>query len=330
MTTIVFVHLNGQIPRYLRLNIQSLLNKFPERKIVLIHNQAILNWAPKRLWQHRYLGSREISKIENLLGHPRNFRKNFWFTSIARFDAIRDYIQITDESVIHIESDVIISTDFPFERFESLKEPISYPIVASNRGVASTLFIRDLVSANLLISSALQCVQVDGSTSDMEILSFHEKSFSRQVSRLAFAPPAQSSFHDSNPCPNLDQLRQSIEHFEGIFDGNDVGVFLFGTDPRNHRGLSLLRSEISNNYASPKNWVFIFDRNRKFVSIRTEEGILPIYSIHATCKQLFLFWEFSRIQIIKKRVRDQLKPPKNIFFPSIFSAMAIARLFQKK
>lgn len=330
MTSIIFVHLNSRIPKYLKLNIQFFLKKFPNRKIVLIHNQTAEKWSPKGLVLYNYKGSKEILNLEKLLGHPREFRGNFWFTSIARFDAIREYIEKTGEPIIHIESDVIVSTDFPFDKFDSQRASISYPIVAINRGIASTLFIRDLDSAKLLVSSALECVQANSNTTDMEILSYHEKVFNRQVTQLAFASADEKSFHSSSPLPNFRKLGMSIKHFEGIFDGNDIGVYLFGTDPRNRRGFSLLRSEVPNNFASPKKWDFIFDRDRNFLSLKVEEGVLPIYSVHATCKQLFLFWQYSRLNIIKKRVKSQQKPPQQIFYPSIFCVMAIVRLFRKK
>ena len=330
MTTIVFVHLNNQIPLYLRMNIYFFLEKFPQRKIVLIHNQNRQNWTPKRLEQYRYQGSIEVFEIEKLLGHPKEFRGNFWYTSIARFDALKEYIEKTGESIIHIESDVIVSTDFPFEKFDSLRASISYPIVAKNRGVASTLYIRDLNSAKLLVGSALECVQANSNTTDMEILSYHEKIFNHQVTRLAFAPANRKYFHPSASSPNFTQLKTSINHFGGVFDGNDIGVYLFGTDPRNRRGFSLLRSEISNNFASPKSWEFIFDRDRNFLSLMVEESVLPIYSVHVTCKQILVFWQFSRVRTIRKRIRNQLNPSQNIFYPSIFCAMGISRLFRKK
>lgn len=330
MTSVIFVHLNSRIPLYLKLNIEFFLKKFPDKKIVLIHNQATQKWSPKGLELYRYKGSTEILNLEMLLGHPKEFRGNFWFTSIARFDAIKEYIEKTGESIIHIESDVIVSTDFPFEKFGSQGSAITYPIVALNRGIASTLYIRDLASAKLLVGSALECVQANSNTTDMEILSYHEKVFNRQVTQLAFASTDEKSFHTSPSLPNFRKLGKSLKHFGGVFDGNDIGVYLFGTDPRNRRGFSLLRTEVPNNFASPKKWDFIFDRERNFLSLKVEDGVLPIYSVHATCKQLLLFWQHSRLMTIKKRVEAQQEPPQQIFYPGVFCVMAMARLFRKK
>jgi len=330
MVTIVFVHLNSSPPLYLRLNIRSVQRNFPDRKVVLIHNQPNQNWNLKGVTTHFYSGSKETIQIDQSLEHPKHFRKNFWFTSIARFDAIKDFLENSSEPIIHIESDVILSKDFPFEKFENLDASIAYPIVAQDRGVASTLYINNLVAAELLINSCLECVEANPSTSDMEILSYHDAKYREKVFQLAFAPAINELFQIANPHPDLRKLEESVKHFNGIFDGNDIGVYLYGTDPRNERGYSKIRSEIPNNYAALNKWNIIFDRERQFPSLKLESGILPIYSIHATCKQPLLFWQFSRGNVLRRRIKPQFKSAHRIFYPSIFCKMAIVRLIRGK
>ena len=329
MTTFVFVHLNSRPPLYLILNIQSIRRKFPDRKVVLIHNQSKFNLRLKGLVKYQYSGSDELNRMNYLLKHPKEFRGNFWFTSIARFDALREYIQNTGESVVHIESDVIISNDFPIEKFERLNSKVAYPVVAQNRGVASTLYLKDLDAARLLVTFSTRSVSTNGNTSDMEILASLATEHEREVFQLAFAPPEDFFFHN-NANNNLEYLKRSIEHFNGIFDGNDIGVYLFGSDPRNKRGYSLLRAEIPNNFAAIKRWRFLYDASRNFPSMQVDENPLAIYSVHATCKQIFLFWHVTREMVMRRQIRRQLKPPTYIFYPRIFTEMAIARLLRGK
>jgi hypothetical protein len=311
------------------LNIQSLRRDFPEKKVVLIHNQSDLKLNLKGLTTYYFSGSENLKLIENSLQHPKEFRGNFWFTSIARFEALTQYIEETGESVLHIESDVIISRDFPLEKFKSLTSTIAYPVVAKNRGVASTLFISDIILAKLLVTFSLRCAFMDGNTSDMEILASLAAEHSKDVFELAFAP-AKKSFFQGSANNDLIKLGKSIKHFDGLFDGNDIGVYLFGTDPRNKRGYSLLYSEIPNNYAAIRKWHFLYDKSRNFLSLQTNTGNLRIYSIHGTCKNILLFWWVTRKSMMKRRVKRQHKTQIQTFYPRIFIQMAVARTLRNK
>ena len=69
---------------------------------------------------HRYAPSEEWQRLDHNLSHPKNFRENFWLTSLARFLALEDYLAQSNEEIIHLESDVILAKDFPFSKFSDL------------------------------------------------------------------------------------------------------------------------------------------------------------------------------------------------------------------
>lgn len=321
---IVFVHLNNRIPLYLRFNLLSTLNKFPHCDVVLIHNQKKNFFLPKSIIQYSYTKTRIAQDIENLLTHPKDFRENFWFAAIVRFDAMLSFMNESNGPLIHVESDVILSSDFPISSFTETEYSIAYPVVADNRGVASTVFLRDLATATDLVEFSLSAVNENPMTTDMEILAKYRHESKFQFKYLPFAPSGKLNYLKHDAVLNQSN-RVSID---GIIDGNDIGVYLFGSDPRNTKGASFLGRNILGNYANPKNWKYVYNKERRFLSI-LESGIeTPVYSIHATCKNKLLFLSFSRSLVIRLFIRRRENNIERIFYPGVFITLGIQKLIK--
>jgi hypothetical protein len=325
LPTIVFVHLNSPVPLYLRLNIISTIKKFPDAKVVLIHNAKKRYKIHANLWNFKYQPGEISLSIENSLKHPKDFRNNFWFSSIQRFDALRAYMEQSNESIIHLESDVITSKDFPLEKFTISEMKIAYPMVANNRGVASSVFIRDLCTAQKLNRFAKETTSVNSNTTDMEILAgFFEKN--RDIAfLLAFGPESVSAYAESFI---IERVLPAFELFSGVFDGNDIGVYLFGTDPRNARGISYLGTSIQGNYARVNQWDFRFDNLRQFISLEFDDVVIPIYSVHATSKQLTLFYHYTQNYVIRKYLRKKYQVGSRKYFPFVTSKMVLRKILK--
>lgn len=325
LPTIVFVHLNSPIPLYLRFNIVSTIRKFPNAKVVLIRNDGKSDGIHSNLWHYQYKPGPKSQSIENSLSHPKSFRNNFWFSAIQRFDALRSYMESSSEAILHIESDVIASNDFPLENFKLSTIEIAYPVVAKNRGVASTVFIRNLETAKKLIDFAQEACLINSQTTDMEILAnFFEKN-PTEVLLLAFGPNNTEAYIENFL---ISRVMPSFEIFNGIFDGNDIGYFLFGTDPRNKRGISYLRSLIQGNYARVNKWNFEFDNLRKFINLEFNNDTKPVYSLHATSKKLTLFHHTTQNYVIRKYVRKQKRSRKREIFLSITAKMIFRKMMK--
>ena len=323
--TIVFVHLNSPVPRYLQLNMISTIKKFPDAKVVLIHNNKKTNQIHSNLWKFEYQPGAISLSIENSLNHPKDFRNNFWFSAIQRFDALRLYIEKSNEPILHLESDVIISTDFPLEKFIMSEIKIAFPVVAKNRGVASSVFIRDLETAEKLIHFADETSSVNSNTTDMEILAgFFEENQDKAV-MLAFGPNSASAYDESF---KLERVLPALKIFRGIFDGNDIGVYLFGTDPRNARGVSYLGTSIPGNYARVNQWDFKFDNLRQFINLEFDDTVIPIYSVHATSKQLTLFYHYTQHHVIRRYLQKKNSAGKRKYFLFITSKMVLRKILK--
>ncbi len=325
LPTIAFVHLNSPIPLYLRFNIVSTIKKFPNAKVVIIRNDGKSEGIHSKLWHYDYKPGQKSNLIEDSLSHPKSFRNNFWFSAIQRFDALRSYMESSGEPILHIESDVIISKDFPIENFESNSIEIAYPVVAKNRGVASTVFIRNLETAEKLIDFSLEACLVDSQTTDMEILANFSVKNPEQVTSLAFGPNDPNAYNENF---EISRVLSSFSIFNGIFDGNDIGYFLFGTDPRNKRGVSYLRTSIEGNYARIDKWNFKFENLRKFLSLEFHGDLKPIYSLHATSKKLGLFHHTTQNYVIRGYVRKQKRSGRKELFPLITIIMIYRKMIK--
>ena len=326
--TLVFVHLNSKIPLYLKLNLSATSKLFSGQKIVLVHNQEKHPLRNSSISTFFYNGSKSSQNIEESLSHPKEFRNNFWFSSIARLDALNAYAEFSGEDVLHIESDVLLSADFPISKFSELKVGLAYPVVAPDRGVASTVYIANASSAKTLVDFAVERTLRNPASTDMEILADFFFKETGLVFRLPFAPASEEFFRRENMPQNMVDMRESQKFFGGIFDGNDAGVYLFGFDPRNSRGLSHLGTSIPGNYADITKWRFRFDNSREFVSVIGNEAPIPLFSLHASSKELLLFWKVTRNLMIRRGVERQSKTPRFTVNILVMAKLAIQKVLR--
>ena len=167
---IVFAHFNSKLPKHLILNLKRTISLFPSHEVHLITDQDLTKVKINNLSVSKYHPSDNWNNLEKRIQHPKFFRNNFWFTSLARFIAIAEFVKIHDEEIIHIESDVIISDDFPFKMFSKLNVDFSFAIVNSEQAIASCLFIGNSRAADELIRITLESAIENNLTTDMYIL----------------------------------------------------------------------------------------------------------------------------------------------------------------
>jgi len=286
------------------MNLRRTRKLFPEKEIVLITNQKQL--LPIGIKTFYYNPGSTWHKIEMSLTHPKNYRNNFWLTSMTRFLAIMEYQSSRDSQILHIESDVIISRDFPFNKFETLDESIGFPVISDERGVASVLYLRDTASSKKLLDTLLSEIEINSFTSDMLILGklYHR---SKTVCALPIGPEGIHKYRDFTASTIQQQWEKGRRHFGGIFDGADVGIYFFGTDPRNARGQSFLQRGIPSEYGNPKEWSLHYSDERNFVDILSDDVEIPLFCLHITSKQLAMF----KIRLPKTLIQNRLSHLSN-------------------
>jgi hypothetical protein len=249
--------------------------------------------------------------LDEKLNHPKEFRKNFWFTSLARVYALCDYVTANNAPILHIESDVLVSRDLPLDRFAMCDRPIAYTVVGKRSGVASVMWMKNSQAALHLRDYATKSAQKDPMTTDMKILGRYQEEFPQWVRVLASFPIANESSYKSLPRQIVEDFTYTENLFEGFFDAADVGQYLLGDDPRNHRGFKLLRRQLETSYLSPREIRYSYSENRKFLGITS--GLQNrFYSLHIHSKNPVVFEESKMQEVLCKAIRNQEKPEARI------------------
>ena len=317
---IVFAHFGNRLPKYLTLNIERCKTLFPNIPIVLIANRECKVPRIGGIEVSIYDTSSEWLQLDRNLSHPKDFRENFWLTSLARFLAFEDYMSNYPGEILHVESDVILSKDFPFDTFSNLDRPIAFPILSNSQGIASTLYIRNHETAALLVSVTLEIASKDSKTTDMLVLRSFYKSYPEKTQLLPIGPLGKSAYQNFGDGTILAEINSAASIFDGCFDGLDIGYYLFGVDPRNAKGKKYLRKPLANSFLNMKETNIEYSSSRNFLNISSnlsEPGI-PIFSLHIHSKNTKLFQIGQSTKLFQMAAKNYLLPESIDFVPRIF------------
>jgi hypothetical protein len=324
---LVFAHFITPIPNHLLANIKRTREYFPDAEIVLITDIEI---ASNELGVEvfPFSGASETYFLKDELSHPMEFRNQFWLTTLLRVFAVCEYASLINDSVLHIESDVIISKFFPIDKFESIEHEVAYPIVSPGFGVASTLFIRDREAALNLTNFVSSTVSSDSTTTDMKVLYEYFTAYPKRVMVLPTGIDVPGIFQNLETPVTPTTLTEGIAYFKGIFDTVDIGFFLIGEDPRNHRGFMRLRTLDRSSFINIRYLYFLFDKNSNFLSVwnPVQSHSLPIYSLHIHSKSLNVIEVKSSPRVLRSAVKSQFLPPSSKFNMQIFLEMSFQYL----
>ncbi len=318
---IVLVHLNTKIPRYARNNLTRIRKSFPENEVFLISNkkQPEIRGVSLKLYEE----SLESKTLMENLSHPREFRDNFWHSSIARFVYLYQFQSEINEPVLHIESDVIISSDFPIHKFHNISG-LAFPILSKFRGVASIFYSGNRESLSLFVKFIVKEAKENHEVTDMTALRKYYDLHPNFVEVLPAGPINAQSYESEIVEDIYPRLIAGIKYYRGVFDGSDIGMYLFGTDPRNKLGRTLLRNEIDSTYTKMSEMKFRYNNKRDFLDVESNGQWIPVFNLHMTCKDVSLF---STRQMEKAFYRYlEFSTPTEIFIPKIYIRMGFKKL----
>ena len=330
---IVFAHFYTPVPSYLKLNLQRSVDLFPNHSVFLVTDDIKFKLEIANLNVHLYRSTDIWRKLEQNLQHPRQFRSNFWFTSLARFIALADFCEKFPGNLLHIESDVIISEDFPFGLLSENDYEFQFPIVGEDRAIASVMYLKNLEAATYLSSLSQSEALMDPMTTDMKVL----KKLTNLRSRDFFPLPTSPSQPDALPNVKTEFLKKntlSLNYFHGVFDGFDLGRYLFGEDPRNNRGFSKVRCDDPNAYLKGSKLDFSLDSSRKFPYVydETSKSRIPIYALHIHCKKPGFFVPELSVDLFRKAIKVSKNLPARKFYFLVFLKslrLALARRIKR-
>jgi hypothetical protein len=313
---IVIVYLNNKLPRYAQKNLNYLSKVFPDHKIFLVSNKFENKRYTRKLEnvQFRYLNnfSDEIAKLQEISSLPIDFRNGFWITTTARFKAIEILMQSDSlERVLHIEADVLLFKNFPFDLSVFQQKSLSYPFVSEDSAAASIFYIGDLQELEAFNQFILEMMKANPSISDMGILAKYGNLDSSRVIKL------YSGLGKSDPTAG-----------KYLFDAATLGMYLTGQDPRNFKGLIKRYLDTDDHDLKPSTTKFKYSSTDE-VGIEILNESYLISNLHIHSKQAKFFSALRSEKLIKSAISGIGRKPKVSFSFSIWLSMS-AKYLEKR
>lgn len=272
---IVFVFLGSKIPRYAELNLKLIRKTFPDIQIFLISDDPGNKDIVQGVSFHKVPKMHDLwPSIYQNMSHNLSFRNGFWFSSIARFMAIREFMETGNEGpVIHLELDVLLFPDFPMDLFVAIKEDLAFTLASPSEGSAAVLYIKDLSSIKSLVSISEDLCCHSPDSTDMTIL---RTIFEKKLMSTLILPSVPGEASD-------DEGRWN----NFVFDPSSWGMYLLGQDPRNHRGRLIFNRSESHHFIQPSEFTFNFHCGK--LSARKGLHTAQLVNLHIHSKDLRVF-----------------------------------------
>lgn len=297
---LTLVYLGSSLPKYAKRNLIYLQKTFPNLRVTLISDlEKNLKFAEK-------IGV-DIFKVESspsiwpnlqALSHPKDFRRNFWENTLARFKALEIFMSESGtKSLIHIEADVLLSPNFPFAEISKFTSALSYPSVAKNESAGSIFYVKTLKSLQKFNEFCDFAILKNNDLTDMTLLSNFKKEFPDLVTEL----PSQLASNSKKSASQGD--------FSGIFDAATWGMYLAGQDSRNRKGSRIVYGKVQNHFIDPSLYNYEFDAENSLI-VSNKQNAIELYCLHIHSKDIQMFkypWPSKKLlKRISKREKDQI------------------------
>lgn len=290
---VVLVYLGPRLPTYATLNLQWMRRTFPHRDLFLItDNRASLGAAEQlgvRTWLLQESLQWETVRKNLPSSAAADFRDGFWFHTIARFYAMAQFMEDTGIGpILHLEADVWLAPDFPFEALEALDCDLAFPLHDPLGGVASTLLIRNAAAAKLLIDTAETLAHEGTPSTDMSLLHHVRRLHPDRCIILPTAAPQFDALDLDLTAGAPDEFMRELDRFGGVFDAIAWGHDVLGEDPRNHWGFRVLFSQPTHSPLQTNRLALAVDAEGR---VRAGQGsaAAPVFSLHVHSKDLAFF-----------------------------------------
>jgi hypothetical protein len=317
----VYVHLGTSFPKHLELNLRRHRKLFPLQEVYLIVEDGSKPPVIDGL-KYFYVNLKNIDRelfAEMSKYLDFDFRDGFWKYTLQRLFAIGVlHAEIPICKLLHIESDVLIMADFPWDRF-SAQKTLSWLSVSDTSDVAAVVYFPTASETLFLMEQIRIYANADPSINDMFVLRRFAKDF---PSRHAYLPSL-----NSRNMRNWNQLNSESSRlakgFDGIFDPLALGLWYFGQDPKNSFGFVRRYTEDTSHFMSGKNsYLQISD------GFLTDMDGIPIYSLHVHSKRLDLFSENWESAMSKALSEARTKSKRIRFDKKAFKAAVSGRTFK--
>lgn len=274
--TAVFVHLGGKVPRYLKKNLIRHLSVFPKVPLLVICDNPDVAKTIESLGVSTYLRSSSFEYVtRQAFGYSPKFRNGFWDSTFNRLIAVSEWLLLNPSTkVLHIESDVILTADFPWASLTREHNALWFE-VNEDHDCAALLFLPDAGAADWLMVELGKAIALDPSLTDMTALSVVR---ARGDARVRLFPTLREESFDL-----ID-----TGHFEGVFDAATLGMYVLGRNPRNFYGITQLRKPTPEHFVDPLKFEFE-SSGEGLIRVSNKFGSTKVFNLHVHSKSSKVF-----------------------------------------
>jgi hypothetical protein len=227
-----------------------------------------------------------------------DFRQNFWKFTLQRFFAIHVYHStVANQSLLHIESDVLPMSDFPWKEFLGLNT-VAWMNVTNSLDVAAVVFLPEFKATDFFISKLKIYAKDNPQINDMQALRKFALDFPSEHYYLPSRTPLCSRQSSDFSVSEL----EAQTRFGGIFDPLAMGLWYFGQDPKNSFGMCKRYVDDVSHKLSPSKTGLSLGETSLLMEDKTK-----VYSLHVHSKSLRLFgpeWK-SKLKVGLIQAQDQ-------------------------
>lgn len=238
MCVLIFIHLGPKAPKHLWDNISRTKSQFPSSRILLVSNnsEVLIMAANLDIKIFAYETSISASKIFESMekSFDLSFRSGFWRYSLERLFALcAAHEFIGEEKLVHLESDILIFDNFPWDALAKL-ERMAWLAFNQNSDVAAIVSSPNLSSTRKFSLHLEKVLLLDSSLTDMTALSVIRRRYPNDYEILpSISPKIAKKLQIAN-----EDLTKNFEIFGGYFDPAALGMWNLGQDPRNGFGFA--------------------------------------------------------------------------------------------
>jgi hypothetical protein len=249
---------------------------------IVISDTKFISSVPKDVRVFEYSRTEETAELFRNLSLPDSFRGGFWYLTLERLFAL-DFAhqQIQTSPILHVESDMLLFSNFPWEFFENSKK-LMWGRVDISEDIPALLFSPNRQLTSTLVKEIKEEILRDPATSDMRML-------------RAIALRATNGDFEYLPS-GIDLEKVS----GGFFDVGTLGMWLTGEDPRNNWGKRVYFRDLPHHLFKPQQWSLEIMNNQL---LATREGeAWAVFSLHVHSKDLELFGNRSP-EVLQRLIR---------------------------
>jgi hypothetical protein len=307
---IIQCYLGKKLPKYAVLNAKSIISDFPDVPYVLVIDsfRSVIKSRFNRI-PYFYVNSNNFKDFGNLLEVDKKFRNGFWINTSARFLAINGAAKFVSGPFIHIESDVILGTDFPFSSFSDLNADVAFPLESYSKGCASVLFFKNSDASQKFCEELLDHVKIFPKTTDMHFLGSLSASSSLSISIL----PSKED--------------DDFSTFQGLFDSTSWGQYFSGIDPRNNNGF--IKYHSTHPEHTSKVFGYDFHYNQGCFEVSKNSSKFSLFAMHVHSKNKKLICSETRADEFQRLLQLQLGPSLSELTPVVFFKILVNRYLKK-